>query len=522
MLTTVISVLCLSAVCYVLAKPVWDYFYDPLDLRKYPAPNVWAAATPLWLMRQSWLQRRSRAIWEQHKRLGDIVRIGPKSVSINDPRAIKEIYGHQAIDKVNKDTFYELLKGEHYDIVQVPDRAEHTRKRKYLANAFALKTVVEMEPVIRENASRLIQTFDRACNAVKEEANPIDIRLWFNFFTLDVIADMSMGIKLGFCQNGSDASWAQGRTGPVYVLRSTINTLQQGVRFSVTLAQGSSKMWHRFWKDLLEANATIKRWIHAQDADDFTNFCLHKVRTRIAQGSPDRPSKDFFGNILADPRTGKPRNLPFMEMVIDAIVLLNAGSDTTAAALSSGMYFLISHPQYFRKLREELDQVLPNDTAIAPYGLVKDLKFLRACIDETLRLRPPIAYGLQRIVTAPEGVTLAGRHFKHGTTVAVPTYAVHRKEELYVDAESYNPDRWLDDSDPQQIQNLREYTIPFSAGPRACLGRNIAIVEQQILVASLVFRYDFQLLEPNQGLEILERFNSNPGPLPVRISRRAW
>ncbi|KAF2094296.1 cytochrome P450 [Rhizodiscina lignyota] len=520
-----ISLLLLSAIvifpCALVFKTLWDFFRDPLRLRGYPSPSIWAALTPLWLMNQSFRERRSRAIYEQHKRLGDVVRIAPRHVSINDPRAIKDIYGHQAIDKVNKDVFYTHLKGEHWDIVQVPDRGEHTRKRKYLAHAFALKTVVSMEPVIHENASRLLQGIERHCDARKlDDTATINIRQWFNFFTLDVIADMAMGIKLGFCETGSDASWAETKGGNVYPLKSTIDTLQQGVRYSVTLAQGSSERWHKFLKSLLEINGYVKRLIRAQDADDFTNFSLHKVKTRIENGGPDRPSNDFFGNILEDPRTGESRNLPFMEMVIDGIVLLNAGSDTTASALTSGIYFLMKTPDALAKLRQEVDQALPPDTMLAPYNLVKDLRYLRACIDETLRLRPPIAYGLQRQVTAPEGITIAGRHFKQGTTVAVPTFAVHRREDLYVDAERYNPDRWLDTSNPQQIKNLVDFTIPFSQGPRACLGRNIAIVEQQILISTLVHRYDFEFVHPEQELKIFERFNSNPGPMPVRVSRR--
>lgn len=174
------------------------------------------------------------------------------------------------------------------------------------------------------------------------------------------------------------------------------------------------------------------------------------------------------------------------------------------------------------KLREEVEAKLPleDPEKILPYDLVRDMPYLRACIDESLRLRPPIAYPLQRLVTAPEGVTICGHHLRKGTVVAVPTYSVHRNEALFPAPESFNPDRWLNKDDPERIHALKNHTIPFSTGPRACIGRHIAIVELQLLISSLVRRYDISMEEPDQKLEIFERFQSNPGPLPIRLSIR--
>ena len=157
---------------------------------------------------------------------------------------------------------------------------------------------------------------------------------------------------------------------------------------------------------------------------------------------------------------------------------------------------------------------------VLSYNTVRDLPYLRACIDETLRLRPPIAYPLQRIVTAAEGATVFGHHIRQGTVVAVPPYSAHRNPEFFPDPERYNPARWLNKEDTEQVNRLKNYTITFSTGPRACLGRHIAIVELQILISTLVLRYDMQFVHPNQELKIFERFQSNPGPLPIRFRQR--
>jgi hypothetical protein len=99
----------------------------------------------------------------------------------NDPRAVKDIYGVTALARVAKDDFYDRLAGEHHDLVLVRDRPEHARRRKALTNAFALKTVVNMEPVISDKARQLLEQIDRRCDGVegdKEAFGLINIRRW--------------------------------------------------------------------------------------------------------------------------------------------------------------------------------------------------------------------------------------------------------------------------------------------------------------------------------------------------------
>lgn len=178
------------------------------------------------------------------------------------------------------------------------------------------------------------------------------------------------------------------------------------------------------------------------------------------------------------------------------------------------------------KLRKEVEDCIPfypeetPEEGLLPYDSVCNLPYLRACIDETLRLRPPIAYQLPRLVHVPGGTMIADHHIQQGVVVAVPPYSVHRHDGLYKEPDAFKPERWLDEKDPEQIKNLKAYTIPFSQGSRACIGRHIAIVELQILIPSLVRRYDMTLSSPNQQLPIFERFNSNPGPLPIHVKPR--
>jgi cytochrome P450 len=345
---------------------------------------------------------------------------------------------------------------------------------------------------------------------------------------------MAFGLPMGFLQNGNDSKEGETRSGTIYRVASTISSIHRGVLFNISLAEMGSQQIRQMVNVIVRAIPRLASYLGASAGDDFENICIHQLRRRIEKGPPSRPSGDFMDFVLnqnvskaklLDDEKGS--EIPFGELVADSNMMMNAGSDTTAAALSSTLYHLLSNPHCLEKLRHEIEEQFPfnsnedPENAISAYSLVSELPYLRACIDETLRLRPPIAFQLPRLVHAPEGAIIAGHHIRQGTIVAVSPWTIHRNKDLYPDPDTFNPDRWIDESDPEQAKRLKAYTIPFSQGSRACIGRHIAIVELQILISTLVRRYDMTLSGPDQPLEIMDRFNANPGPLPIHIKRRS-
>lgn len=195
---------------------------------------------------------------------------------------------------------------------------------------------------------------------------------------------------------------------------------------------------------------------------------------------------------------------------------MDAGSDTTAIALTHVLYHLIKNPASLVKLRQELAGAFCGES-IAPFAKVKNLPYLRACLDESLRLTPPLPRGLER-KTPPQGMEILGERIEGGVTVSVPTYYAHRDPTLFPEPESYSPERWLHESECSR--DMRAAFIPFSSGGRACIGRNITMMEQQILVATLVHRYDFALPSENWELDWEEAFNLWPSQMHIKIWRR--
>jgi cytochrome P450 len=195
---------------------------------------------------------------------------------------------------------------------------------------------------------------------------------------------------------------------------------------------------------------------------------------------------------------------------------VNAGSDTTAIALTHALYYLLKNPDKLYKLREELDTCLGDDNTIPAYAAVKNVAYLRACLDESLRLSPPVSFGLER-KTPSEGTSISGKWIAGDTLVSVPAYLAHRDPSIFPDPEKYMPERWI----TEESRTVQKYFIPFSTGARGCIGRNISYIEQHVLLASLLRRYEFALPHPEWELQWEERFNLWPCAMPLRLWRRS-
>ena len=178
------------------------------------------------------------------------------------------------------------------------------------------------------------------------------------------------------------------------------------------------------------------------------------------------------------------------------------------------MYLLLKHPRCLALLREELDANLGDET-IAPYDKVKYLPYLRACLDEAMRIYPPTPFNLPRC-TPEDGTSIMGHFIAGGISVGMSSYVAHRDSRIFPEPEKFYPERWL----TPEAKDLQPYFLTFSAGARGCLGRNISYLEQYMLTATMVHRYEFELPSPTWEQDRYEHFNHIPGPLPLKVHRR--
>ncbi|KAJ5811983.1 hypothetical protein N7474_008284 [Penicillium riverlandense] len=465
-------------------------------------------------MYHNWRGQKFIAIDEAHRALGEVVRIGPNTISFSSIQAYKDIYGHGS--QVVKDVFYDNQAGGNPSMADTSSRELHSRKRKNLSFVFAAKQVTSMEP-------RVMDVVDKLLRAVKVKSQgskiaptdrfdtvngALDIRPWLNMFTYDAISSMFFSNSFKFLDRGDDDCMAQDAKGGVRQVHA-MQTFHTGARLSVLLGHMPG-----FWYDLIK-NRMLGWTFGNKCGTYFTGMARYLVTDRL-QNPPSKP--DLFSNLPVKPTEKNPVPMELNELIAESAVMLNAGNDTTQTSLVNILYSLASNPKEQGKLRRILEEEISTDQSpIVSYAQLQHIPYLRYCIDESFRVLPPVATGLPRRTTQP--AIIAGYQIASGVGVSAPTYTLHRNEKLFSNAGSWLPERWDPDNKnytDEERKNLKEYVQPFSQGARACIGRNLAYMELSICIAALVLAFEWEL-GPGQGeVEHFERFNCNPVKLMVR------
>lgn len=213
--------------------------------------------------------------------------------------------------------------------------------------------------------------------------------------------------------------------------------------------------------------------------------------------------------VLARDDEGQPMGVE--DIVDECMTLLIAGHETTAVALSWTWILLSQHPAMMEKLYAEVDAVLDGDPI--SYEKLAELAYTEMVIKESLRLYPP-AFGFAR--TPLNDITVDGQTFRRGELLMISSYAMHRLADYFPEPEAFRPERWSEDA-PQPPKYAY---IPFGAGPRICLGNMFAMMEAQIILATMA---QHVRLSPAHGAQIEARplITLRPeGPVQMSVAKR--
>jgi benzoate 4-monooxygenase len=473
----------------------------------------------LWRIYQNFHYKQFQAIHDAHTELGTHVRIAPTHISICVPDALEQIYGHGA--NLLKSAWYDGGGGDARTMADTRSKAEHQDKRRRMAHLFSAKSVLQMEPLVRDRTRCLCRKIIEAANT-KETVN---VRRLFNYFTIDMITAIMFGEHMACLERGDDIVDAETRDGKIYKA-PLIKSLHDGMRLSVPLG---------YEPELLPVTLPLAKYLPQRSSGNrFDDIVYHHVRKVLRRGTSfsemtkSDAYRDFITQFLYD-KDDNPTNVPLKEVLAETSGMLNAGSDTTSTAITNCIYMLY-HPDHaciLRQLRSEISPVFGQAQQIEdlpPYESLAGLPFLRACIDETMRLRPSSAFGLPREVPKG-GREIAGKFIEEGVSVSVPTFSILRSKDVFVDPDRYDPRRWiLEDMmtgevkgklEEERLRQMKKAFVAFSLGPRACIGRNIAYFEMTMVVATIVHYFDFAFRDADvlKHFKVYERTNANPDEL---------
>ncbi|PVD36823.1 hypothetical protein C0Q70_03813 [Pomacea canaliculata] len=207
------------------------------------------------------------------------------------------------------------------------------------------------------------------------------------------------------------------------------------------------------------------------------------------EGPPKKRYPDFL-DILLTAKDEAGQGLTPREIRDEVDTFMFEGHDTTASAISWILYSLAQHPEHQQKVQAEVDAILmERDSDDIEWDDLPKLEYLSRVIKEGMRLHCPVPF-IQRKLTQP--TTVDGVTLPVGTQCTIQILNLHHNPQVWNDPWTFNPDNFS----PENLQNKDTYAfVPFSAGPRNCIGQHFAMNEEKVLLARLLRKYSFSLDE---------------------------
>jgi len=396
-------------------------------------------------------------IHEVTSRYGSLVRLdwGPLVFWLaNDPDAIK----HVLVDNAKA-----YRKSRNYDGLRlalgqglVTSEGELWRKqRKLVAPAFTPGRVARYAPAFVKAAEEAADAWDRTPDRTRTDVHHDMMHLTFR-----IVGHTLFGTELG-----GEAD----RIGPAFeeVLRFAEDYSMSLVRIPASWPTPAN---HRFKRALAELDALVERIVRER-------------RERLARGGD--AGEDVLASLLAA-RDEDGRPMDTAQLRDEVLTLVGAGHETTANALAFTLYLLSLHPDWERRVVDEIGAV-SGDRAPSTDELAR-MTTLERVIEESMRLLPPV-WGFER--QALEDDEVLGHPIRAGHIVGVSTWTLHRMPEYWENPEGFDPDRFLPEA---KKARPRFAYVPFGAGPRICIGAGFAMLEAKAILAVLLRRYRFTVV----------------------------
>jgi cytochrome P450 len=258
--------------------------------------------------------------------------------------------------------------------------------------------------------------------------------------------------------------------------------------------------------DRLTGVSVLPDWVPTPSNRAFQGS-LHKLDTVVRKIIADRRASnedkpDLLHMLLTgvDPETGEV--MDDTQVRDEVMTIFLAGHETTAATLAWTIWLLGHHADVRLRLQEELDLILAGRRVTV--ADLAHLPLLRGVVNEALRLYPP-AWILARSADVP--VTLGGVPIPQGAYVFFSIYALHRDPRFWDDPERFWPERW---DDPKVLHHKSQY-LPFSSGGRKCIGDHFALMEAQLVLATLLQKLELRLV-PGQEVTPRPTITLRPSP----------
>ncbi|KAK4184059.1 cytochrome P450 monooxygenase [Podospora australis] len=474
---TLATLVCGAASAYAVTRFIYLKYFHPLS--RFPGPAL-AAVSNTWYA-YHWLSGRYPwAIENALRTYGDVVRIAPNELVFTTPQAFKDIYGshHKNLETFVKTEFNTRGK-DLGGILWEEDPIKHREVAKKLAPAFTSRSARDMEPLIH----RYMDYFIGMMKELGDSAEGVDLVDWTNWLGMDLSTDLSFSEKMNEMRDGKNSLTLN----VVLAFNKFATVMQVFQKFPLL-----SPFQYLFvpFPSLL-ALLSMDRRIRAN------------IERRIQRGSGGNIEHTDFFEFLHPAGSPTPRaNGDFAHLGAVAMQLTFAEFGPMSDWWYATIYYLLEEPDYYKVLVQEIRGAFSSYADIEPRAL-KSLPYLHACLEESLRLFPSNNTGLPRY---SPGANVDGHFIPKGTTVQSSVFALARNPRYFHEPLLYRPQRWLPMDHPLHESKYDRddlHGLPsFSLGPRACMGREIAWLQGNLLMAKILWTFDVAKANRNEHVDV--------------------
>ena len=364
-------------------------------------------------------------------------------------------------------------------------------RRRAITPSFHFTILNEFQNIFVKQAEVFVQKL----KSYADNATHFDVQIPVSLATLDIICETAMGVTVNAQQN-ADSEY--------------VNAINAGNKL---LQERQKYPW--LWPDMVYWN-TASGKLFREKLNILHGFTTNVINNNIKERSQNQTS---------EPRKAK----AFMDMLLDLYekgeidiegireevdTFMFEGHDTTAAGLSWTLYMLGLYPEIQRKLHEEIDQVAYEDGDLVEK--IRGIKYLEYVIKEGLRLHPPVLIYARKL---EKDSVIQGISMPKGTQLVIDAHSLHTNPEYWDEPMKFNPDRFAE----EKFAKRNPYCyVPFSAGPRNCIGQKFAMMEEKILLYHVMLKYKVVSVQKEGDVaECFEIIHKSENGLMVKLEHRS-
>ncbi|XP_041790073.1 cytochrome P450 4V2 [Chelmon rostratus] len=347
------------------------------------------------------------------------------------------------------------------------------QRRKMLTPTFHFSILTDFLEVMNEQAEILVEKLEKQAGK-----GPFNCFSHITLCALDIICETAMGKKI-YAQSNSDSEYVRS----VYKMSDIISRRQR-------------TPW--FWPDFVY-KCFGEGWEHEKTLKILHSF-TYKVIHERAESTSDSDSdqgtrkRQAFLDMLLNTTYEDGSRMSHQDIQEEVDTFMFRGHDTTAASMNWVLHLLGSHPEAHSKVQQELQEVFGTSNRPFTTEDLKKLKYLECVIKEALRLFPSVPFFARSL---GEDCHINGFKVPKGVNAIIITYALHRDPRYFPEPEEFRPERFL----PENSVGRPPYAyLPFSAGLRNCIGQRFALMEEKVILGSVLRSFNVEACQTREDL----------------------